>query len=100
MVIIIVFLVAFQHRIGYWASWSLGRACHNSPLASLDGSAYTDLIFAFAKVSGQHQLIPYQAHDGALYRKFIQLKTKFPHLKLHLAVGGWTFNDPPTGAEF
>jgi GH18 family chitinase len=84
-------------RVGYWASWATGRNCATHPISSIDPHMYTDLMFSFAQVNENFELAAMASSEYALYTEFVKLKQRNPQLRVHLAVGGWAFNDPPTG---
>ena len=92
--------VTMTLEVGYYASWASSRACTQIRPSDLDPALYTHLIFSFASVSENNELVPAQESDTALYSEFANLKTENPNLKILIAVGGWAFNDPPTQHRF
>ncbi|KAL6410909.1 putative class V chitinase [Ilyonectria robusta] len=63
---------------------------------------YTHLNFAFATVDPDtFEVRPASSADTLLYRRLTSLKERDPDLKVLIAIGGWTFNDPgPTATTF
>ncbi|XP_041371550.1 proteoglycan 4-like [Gigantopelta aegis] len=86
-------------RVCYYTNWSQYRKqpARFFPF-NIDPFLCTHLIFAFAKVDYNGHLAPYEWNDiqyPHLYKQFTGLKTKNPHLKTLLAVGGWTHGSRP-----
>jgi GH18 family chitinase len=63
---------------------------------------YTHLNFAFATIDPEtFEVRPASSADTQLYRRLASLKELDPDLKVMIAIGGWTFNDPgPTATTF
>lgn len=63
---------------------------------------YTHIIFAFAAIDPEtFEVRPDVTRDLDLLMRVTQLKTLDPDLKVLIALGGWTFNDPgPTQTTF
>ena len=64
--------------------------------------ALTHLMFSFAYISpGDFNIVPMDDLPEKLFRDFAALKKKNSALKIMVALGGWTFNDPgPTQTVF
>lgn len=60
--------------VGYYASWSSYRPCHQIRPSMINAGMYTHLIFAFAIVSEDYKLIPANESDIELYKEFAKLK--------------------------
>lgn len=63
---------------------------------------YTHLNFAFATIDPEtFEVRPASSGDKLLYNRVTSLKERDPDLKVLIAIGGWTFNDPgPTATTF
>lgn len=96
--------------IGYFTNWAQYRKrdC-KFEMRHVDANLFTHLIYGFAKIdphdraNPKFELVPFEHNDlgpGGQYQQMNDLKRKFPHLRTLLAVGGWTFNDPPTAWIF
>lgn len=92
--------LAMSVKFGYYGSWASSRSCSAVGPSDLNAAAYTHLAFSFAAVSSSFKLIAYEKGDDALYKKFNALKKANPSLRTSIAVGGWSFNDPPTQYRF
>jgi chitinase len=100
--------------VGYFAEWSVYQ--RNYHVKDIPAAKLTHLNYAFAKISpaGECALVDaYAAIDkfypgdswdnGALRGNFRQLqllKTKHPHLKTLISVGGWTLSGPFSDVAF
>ncbi|KAG3186094.1 hypothetical protein PC129_g25268, partial [Phytophthora cactorum] len=61
---------------------------------------YTHINFAFATIDPFTFLVkPDKDADVRIYKRLMALKKKDPNLKVYLAIGGWTFNDPGATAN-
>jgi chitinase len=64
---------------------------------------YTHINFAFATIDSKtFKVGPSSRSDVSLYKRIMLLKQKDPDLRVFIAIGGWTFNDPgqPTATTF
>jgi chitinase len=64
---------------------------------SIDASSYTHIVYSFAGISSEGTLDAWNSTeeiDGGMYKQFLEVKDRYPSVKLMLAVGGWTHNDP------
>jgi hypothetical protein len=59
--------------------------------------SYTDVIFSFGIVTDTFELDTRDGDDLIALTRFQARGASFPGLKLHIAVGGYTFNNAPTG---
>jgi GH18 family chitinase len=89
-----------QRKIGYWGSWSVYRSCHRVEAKDLDVQSYTDIIFSFAVVTAAFELDMAVQDEIKLLTDLQTKKKENPNLRTSIAVGGFTFNDPPTGTYF
>lgn len=99
-----------KHVVGYFTNWAQYRKrdCKFEP-RHIDANLFTHIIYGFAKIDPHDrenptfELQPFEHNDlgpGGQYQQVTALKKKYPHLKVCLAVGGWSFNDPPTAWIF
>ncbi|AWP10329.1 putative acidic mammalian chitinase-like [Scophthalmus maximus] len=76
----------------YYTSWSNYRTGEGKLTPSdVDPFQCTHLIFAFASINYDNELIPGDQRDIESYKTFNGLKDRNPDLKTLLAVGGQTF---------
>lgn len=92
--------------VGYFTNWSQYRKrdC-KFEVSDIDPNVFTHIIYGFGGVgwgddrnNPKFVLKPIEHNDlgpGGQYQQVNDLKRKYPHLKTLLAIGGWTFNDPP-----
>jgi chitinase len=88
-----------SRNVGYWQSWSIYREddCNPFTSESIDASSYTHIVFSFASISAEGTLEPWDFEadiEGGEYQKFLNVRERYPGIKLLIAVGGWTHNDP------
>ena len=104
--------------IGYLAGW--GVRTKGTPIAELPGAELTHSIYAFARIADDGRLAlsdpcldvghcdstltdASRPVDGGNFAELRRLKERHPHLKLLVAVGGWTgsgkFSDVALTAE-
>ncbi|KAL4860615.1 glycoside hydrolase superfamily [Aspergillus spectabilis] len=88
--------------IGYYEGWASGRPCDYYFPEQIETQAYTHLIYAFATIDPVTFEIMHTTHrDGELMKRLTAFKKKEQGVKVSIAVGGWTFNDPgPTATVF
>ncbi|KAK4238206.1 killer toxin subunits alpha/beta [Achaetomium macrosporum] len=85
--------------VGYYEGWAARRTCQAFMPEDVPAGVYTHLNFAFAGIDPvSFQVVPAQAEDIPLYSRLTALKARDSALKVYIALGGWTFNDP--GATF
>lgn len=93
----------------YFAEWGIyGRNYH---VADIPGDKLTHVIYAFAQISPHGEVAlfdPYAATEKSYpgdkwdeelrgnFKQLKLLKQKYPHLKMLIAIGGWTLSDPFT----
>uniref|UniRef100_A0A8C7WYG7 Oviductal glycoprotein 1 n=1 Tax=Oryzias sinensis TaxID=183150 RepID=A0A8C7WYG7_9TELE len=76
----------------YFTNWSQYRPGNGKFLPSnIDANLCTHLIYAFAGINDQNELVTIEWNDDVLYGSFNGLKQRNPNLKTLLAVGGWNF---------
>jgi GH18 family chitinase len=93
---------SFSRVVGYYESWSESRSCNQFYPEDIPIGVYTHLNFAFASIDPKtFELVPASNWDIDLYKRLAALKDRDKELKVLIAVGGWTFNDPgPTATVF
>lgn len=92
----------FKRVVGYYETWSTGRACNRFYPEQIPSGIYSHINIAFASIDpSTFELVPASKDDINMYKRVSGLKAKDSNLKVLLAVGGWTFNDPgPTATTF
>lgn len=88
--------------VGYYEGWSTRRPCHKFWPEQIPLGAYSHINFAFATFDPEtYEVLPADNRDKDLYKRVTGLKTYNPNVKVLIALGGWTFNDPgPTASVF
>ncbi|KAJ5726245.1 glycoside hydrolase [Penicillium malachiteum] len=88
--------------VGYYEAWASRRPCNVFWPEQIPLGIYTHINFAFAAIDPDtFEVRPDQTEDLDLLKRVTQLKTLDPDLKVMIALGGWTFNDPgPTQSTF
>ncbi|XP_061195465.1 acidic mammalian chitinase-like [Saccostrea echinata] len=88
-------------RVCYYTNWAQYRhAPAKFVPANVDPTLCTHIIFAFAKLNGNH-LAPFEWNDEStatakgMYERINDLKQQNPSLKTLLAVGGWKMGSAP-----
>uniref|UniRef100_A0A4W5QWK3 chitinase n=1 Tax=Hucho hucho TaxID=62062 RepID=A0A4W5QWK3_9TELE len=83
---------ASPKMVCYFTNWSQYRPDKGKyKPENVDPHLCTHLIYAFSIINSRNELVTYEWNDDVLYKSFNALKTKNPHLKTLLAVGGWNF---------
>jgi chitinase len=78
-----------QRIVGYFTSWGIEQRGYQ--LSDIPGGLLTHVNYAFADVTSSGDLVlPFQAARDETPALMLELKARFPRLKLLLAVGGWT----------
>ncbi|KAL4740418.1 hypothetical protein BDV11DRAFT_214414 [Aspergillus similis] len=88
--------------VGYYEGWASRRPCNYYFPEQIETQPYTHLIYAFATVDPMtFEIMPATIQEGELMKRLTALKKKEQGLKVSVAIGGWTFNDPgPTVTVF
>ena len=76
---------------------SRDESCNLYTPESIDASSYTHIVYSFAAISSDGTLDAWNSTEeigGGMYTQFLEVKNRYPSVKLMLAVGGWTHNDP------
>jgi GH18 family chitinase len=95
-------LTTLDRVVGYYESWASRRPCNAFWPEQIPTGVYTHINFAFAAIDPvTFEVRPGDSRDLDLLMRVTQLKTLDPDLKVMIALGGWTFNDPgPTQTTF
>ncbi|KAK3315445.1 hypothetical protein B0H66DRAFT_521857 [Apodospora peruviana] len=81
--------------IGYYEGWVNNRPCNKIYPEQIPVGVYTHINFAFATIDPKtFQVQPVDSADINTYKRLMLVKQKDPDLKVFVAIGGWTFNDP------
>lgn len=88
--------------VGYYESWSARRPCNSFFPEQIPLGVYSIINFAFATIDPQtFEVLPDSSDDISMYSRVTALKKQDPSLRVFIAIGGWTFNDPgPTATTF
>ncbi|KAL0939539.1 uncharacterized protein CTRU02_206149 [Colletotrichum truncatum] len=88
--------------VGYYEGWAARRPCNAFMPEQIPRGVYTHINFAFATIDpNTFEVRPASSADAKLYKRLTSLKLIDPDLKVLIAIGGWTFNDPgPTATTF
>ncbi|CAG2015259.1 unnamed protein product, partial [Fusarium graminearum] len=81
--------------VGYFEGWAKNRACEVFMPEQIPIGLYTHINFAFGTINPFTYVVEANDEEGKLmYERLIVLKRRDRNLKIFLAIGGWTFNDP------
>ena len=89
--------------MGYYEGWATtNRPCNKFYPEQIPRGIYTHLNYAFASINPvTFQVELPNTQDDAMLKRLVNLKKADPNLKIFVALGGWTFNDPgPTRTTF
>lgn len=88
--------------VGYFEGWAPTRKCQSFKPEDVPVGVYTHINFAFAVIDPVlYRIAPASASDMHLYKQVTDLKRRDKNLKVFIAIGGWTYNDPgPTRETF
>lgn len=84
-------------RTAYYGAWSAGRSCNALEPESIPAGVLTHINVAFEYVSAEHEITDMV---GPVVGRTSRLKNIYSGLRVNIAIGGWTFNDPPTATRF
>ena len=83
--------------IAYWEGWNGQHSCGTMSPSEIPVDKITHLFMAFGYITpGDFRVTNMPDVDVKLYEAIPALKSKNPNLKVSIALGGWTFNDPGT----
>ncbi|XP_069007104.1 chitotriosidase-1-like [Embiotoca jacksoni] len=90
--LVLCHLGSASQMVCYFTNWSQYRPGEGKYMPqTVDPFLCTHLIYAFSIINSNNELVTYEWNDDVLYKSFNGLKSKNPHLKTLLAVGGWNF---------
>ncbi|KAK1752214.1 hypothetical protein QBC47DRAFT_433206 [Echria macrotheca] len=87
---------ALNRVIGYYESWSYRSSCNKKAPSDMPLSELTHLYYAFAFIEPvTFKLTTMDAQTPEeLFKLTVDTKRYNPGLKVYIAIGGWTHNDP------
>ncbi|KAJ4386833.1 hypothetical protein N0V93_009731 [Gnomoniopsis smithogilvyi] len=90
-----------QSRIvGYWEAWNSEHACGTMNPSQIPVNLLTHLNVAFGYISpSTFEVINMDGVSPDIYQTVGNVKSINPSLKIIIAIGGWSFNDPGTYQE-
>ncbi|KAJ7606472.1 hypothetical protein DFH06DRAFT_934721, partial [Mycena polygramma] len=80
--------------------WASARSCDAWTPSTMMVYVLTHVNFAFAYISDSFKVIEMTPNDSTLWTETPALKGKNPAMKVFLSIGGWTFNNPVSTAQF
>ncbi|KAJ6194672.1 hypothetical protein J3E72DRAFT_198535 [Bipolaris maydis] len=84
-----------QVVIGYYEGWNMNKKCGTMTPEEIPVHSLTHLIFSFGFIApGTFKIEPMSDFQPSLFGRVTDLKMKKPSLKVLIALGGWTHNDP------
>ncbi|THC90472.1 hypothetical protein EYZ11_010063 [Aspergillus tanneri] len=88
--------------VGYFEGWASRRPCNDFWPEQIPLGVYSHINFAFATIKPDtYEVLPSDNRDVKLYERLVALKKYDKDMKIFIALGGWTFNDPgPTATIF
>lgn len=88
--------------VGYYEGWSPTRAYKPFYPLQIPPNIYTHLNYAFATINPRtFEVGPTSRKEAILMERLTDLKKSQPSLRVNIAIGGWTFNNPgPTASVF
>lgn len=86
--------------ICHYTTWSQGRADpYSYRIEDIPGNLCTHVVYNFVGVDSEEYTLTSLQHEIDIvqngFGRFIDLKQRFPDLKLHVAVGGWDHGGGP-----
>ncbi|TPR05868.1 hypothetical protein CAN33_0011610 [Aspergillus niger] len=86
--------------VGYYEGWATTRPCKAFWPEQIPKGVYTHLNYAFATIDPiTFEVLPPTALEAKLMTRLTSLKDHDPGLRVNIAIGGWSFNDPGTTAS-
>ncbi|KAL2060601.1 hypothetical protein VTL71DRAFT_9242 [Oculimacula yallundae] len=90
--------ITYKRRVAYYELFHLKeRLCDYRDPEDINVAPLTNINLAFVNFGSDFKIID---TDGDLISRATFLKARYPGLKVSIAIGGWTFNDPPTSTYF
>ncbi|KAJ5372784.1 hypothetical protein N7517_004790 [Penicillium concentricum] len=85
--------MAFDRRIGYYELFNIHKSCNVIEPESLVIEPFSHINLAFVNFGDDYELMD---EYGDVVDRMSFLKFTNSGLRINIAVGGWTFSDPPT----
>ncbi|KAJ6191606.1 Glycoside hydrolase superfamily [Penicillium mononematosum] len=91
-----------QRVVGYYEGWAPTRPCKAFWPEMIPPNVYTHLNYAFATIDPEtFEVLSPNLDEADLMKRLTGLKDNDNTLKVNIAIGGWSFNDPgPTASIF
>lgn len=87
------------HVIGYYEGWVSDRPCNQFLPEDIPSGIYT--LHSRPSSPSTFEVMPVKNADIDTYQRLMNLKKRDTLVKIYVAIGGWTFNDPgPTRTTF
>ncbi|PWY66472.1 class V chitinase [Aspergillus sclerotioniger CBS 115572] len=84
-----------QRAVGYYESSAKQRSCNAFLSEQIPKGIYTHLNYAFATIDpNTFEILPPTSSDANLMQRLTSLKQNDRGLRVNIAIGGWSFNDP------
>lgn len=80
--------------VGYWEAWNDQHACGKMSVGEIPVNYLTHLIVSFGYIDSNFRIANMDGLSSDVYRNVGEIKAQNPGLKIMIALGGWTFNDP------
>ncbi|KAL9560669.1 hypothetical protein ACKAV7_015160 [Fusarium commune] len=80
--------------VGYWEAWNDQHACGTMGVGEIPVNYLTHLIVSFGYIDSNFRIANMDGLSSDVYRSVGEIKAQNPGLKIMIALGGWTFNDP------
>ncbi|KAF5244294.1 hypothetical protein FANTH_7804 [Fusarium anthophilum] len=80
--------------VGYWEAWNDQHACGTMGVGEIPVNYLTHLIVSFGYIDSNFRITNMDGLSSDVYRSVGEIKAQNPGLKIMIALGGWTFNDP------
>ncbi|RAL06586.1 class V chitinase [Aspergillus homomorphus CBS 101889] len=89
-----------QRIVGYYEGWAAKRPCKAFWPEQIPRGVYTHLNYAFATVDPlTFEVLPPTSLEARLMKRLTALKRDDSGLRVNIAIGGWSFNDPGSTAS-
>ncbi|RAK99304.1 class V chitinase [Aspergillus ibericus CBS 121593] len=89
-----------QRVVGYYEGWAKTRSCNAFLPEQIPTGIYTHLNHAFATIDPDtFEVLPPTSSEANLMQRLTLLKRYDPGLRVNIAIGGWSLNDPGATAS-
>ncbi|PYH80405.1 class V chitinase [Aspergillus uvarum CBS 121591] len=89
-----------QRVVGYYEGWAFKRVCQAFWPEQIPSGVYTHLNYAFATIDPDtFEVLPPTALEAGMMKRLTSLKQDDAGLRVNIAIGGWSFNDPGATAS-